>query len=77
MAAAIAGLGVLMIYINWAADEQRKIFRATKGKAKVWGQTPKFIKARCVPPSSSSLHSAKEVTEQETRKRRDKIIGKS
>ncbi len=46
VASTIFGLGVLCIYINWAADEQRKIFRATSGKAKVWGKKPKFITAR-------------------------------
>ena len=46
VASTIMGLGVLMIYINWAADEQRKIFRATSGKAKVWGREPKYITAK-------------------------------
>jgi len=55
VAAAIAGLGLLMIYINWAADEQRKIFRATGGKAKVWGREPKYIKATYKTAKVSSL----------------------
>lgn len=45
-AGTITALGVLMIYINWAADEQRKIFRSTGGKAKVWGREPKYITAK-------------------------------
>ncbi|QDZ23633.1 sterol reductase [Chloropicon primus] len=49
VALAILGAGTLMIYINWAADEQKKIFRATGGKCKVWGKEPKYITAKYKP----------------------------
>jgi len=46
VAATILGLGLFCIYVNWSADEQKKAFRASNGKALVWGEKPKFITAK-------------------------------
>jgi len=42
---AIGAAGVLCVWINYDSDRQRQNFRATNGKAPVWGAPPKFIKA--------------------------------
>ncbi len=41
-------LGVGMVLINYLADRQRQMMRATQGKAKVWGKKPVLIKAKYV-----------------------------
>lgn len=38
--------GVLSIYLNYAADEERLRFRETNGNTKIWGKKPTFIKAK-------------------------------
>ena len=40
--------GVACIYINYDADRQRQEFRASGGTLKVWGASPKIIKAQYV-----------------------------
>jgi len=45
MAAAIFALSMTGVVLNYLADRERDVFRATNGQCKVWGQTPKFIKA--------------------------------
>ena len=43
-----AGLFVLSmagVVLNYAADLERDVFRATNGQTKVWGKPPKFIRA--------------------------------
>jgi len=44
-ASIILAAGVLCIIINYAADRQRQTFRATGGKAKVWGKPPQYVTA--------------------------------
>ena len=44
-AASIALAGLLAIWINYDADRQRQVFRATGGKALVWGKKPVSIVA--------------------------------
>jgi len=36
-------MGCLSIWFNYDADRQRQEFRATEGKCKIWGETPKTI----------------------------------
>ena len=44
-AASIFAAGLLAIWINYDADRQRQVFRATSGKALVWGKKPASIVA--------------------------------
>jgi len=44
-AAALFVLSITGVVLNYLADRERDVFRATNGDCKVWGQTPKFIKA--------------------------------
>ena len=41
----IAVIGVGSIAMNYAADEQRRRVRATCGRARVWGDEPRLIRA--------------------------------
>jgi len=34
------------VVLNYAADRERDVFRATNGETLVWGKKPKFIKAQ-------------------------------
>jgi len=43
LAAAIFGLGVLAVLINYLADEQRQRVRATAGQTTVWGKPPRLL----------------------------------
>lgn len=38
--------GLACIYINFDCDRQRQEFRATNGRAKVWGKEPDFVAAK-------------------------------
>ena len=38
-------IGVFAIWCNYDCDRQRQEFRATKGKALIWGNKPEYIKA--------------------------------
>ena len=40
--------GLMMIYINWEADDQRQRFRESDGQALVWGKKPEFIVAKYI-----------------------------
>ncbi len=42
---AITFLGLLSIWVNYDSDLQRQLFRASKGKKKVWGKKPLMIEA--------------------------------
>lgn len=44
-ASAIFVLSMLGVVLNYAADRERDVFRATNGQALVWGKKPEFIKA--------------------------------
>ena len=44
-AAAWFVVSMMGVVLNYLADRERDVFRATQGKTKVWGKTPKFIKA--------------------------------
>ena len=46
MAAALLALGLLAIYVNWAADEQRAHVRRAHPHALVWGAKPTVILAK-------------------------------
>lgn len=45
LAASIFVLGVVAIYVNYAADAQRQRVRAANGAATVWGHPPELIRA--------------------------------
>ncbi len=45
MAAVIFVAGFVAIWMNYWADWQRQIVRATKGKTKIWGREPQLIEA--------------------------------
>ena len=45
LAAAIFVIGVVAVYINYAADAQRQRARATNGNMTVWGKPPVLIRA--------------------------------
>ncbi|DAZ96312.1 TPA: hypothetical protein N0F65_008436 [Lagenidium giganteum] len=40
--------GILMVWINYAADRQRMQFRESNGKCKIWGKEPQYIVAKYV-----------------------------
>mmetsp|Transcript_38178 Transcript_38178/g.85852 ORF Transcript_38178/g.85852 Transcript_38178/m.85852 type:complete len:536 (+) Transcript_38178:56-1663(+) len=46
VAFAIFLLSIAGVVLNYAADRERDVFRATNGKCKVWGSDPRFIKAK-------------------------------
>jgi len=46
VAAAIFVLSMTGVVLNYAADRERDVFRATNGETLVWGKKPKFIKAQ-------------------------------
>jgi 7-dehydrocholesterol reductase len=45
----VTGVGLLAIWINYAADEQRRKVRASDGEAEVWGRKPELIHATYTP----------------------------
>jgi len=45
VAIALFILSLISVALNYAADREREIFRATDGKELVWGKPPEFIKA--------------------------------
>jgi 7-dehydrocholesterol reductase len=47
LASVIFICGLLSVYINYDADHQKQIVRATNGKCLVWGKEPKLIEAKC------------------------------
>jgi len=48
VAGAIFALSMAGVALNYAADRERDIFRATNGEALVWGKKPDFIKAEYI-----------------------------
>jgi len=46
VAAAIFLAGTTTLWLNWDADHQRQLVRATNGKCKVWGKPPRVIQAQ-------------------------------
>jgi 7-dehydrocholesterol reductase len=46
VAGALFVLSMAGVVLNYAADRERDVFRATEGKALVWGKKPDFIKAK-------------------------------
>jgi len=42
----VLACGLLSIYINWEADEQRSLCRRTNGDCKIWGKKPDTILAK-------------------------------
>lgn len=44
-AAALFCLSMAGVVLNYLADRERDVFRATNGKTLIWGKPPKFIKA--------------------------------
>lgn len=53
IAISIMVAGVMMIYINWEADDQRQRFRESDGQALVWGKKPEYIAAKYIAGLSS------------------------
>lgn len=45
VAAALFALSMFGVVLNYVADRERDVFRATNGKTLIWGQAPKFIEA--------------------------------
>ncbi|MFH0344105.1 MAG: hypothetical protein ACHBNF_18730 [Chromatiales bacterium] len=45
-AAAIAGVGLVALWMNYAADAQRQRVRATRGDTTVWGRPPRTLLGR-------------------------------
>jgi 7-dehydrocholesterol reductase len=45
-AAALFILSILGVLLNYAADRERDVFRASKGKCLVWGSKPRYITAK-------------------------------
>ncbi|CAJ1433341.1 unnamed protein product [Effrenium voratum] len=45
-AAALFALSMAGVVLNYLADRERDVFRATNGKALVWGKKPEFITAK-------------------------------
>lgn len=45
LATLILGAGLLAVLVNYLADRQRQVVRATEGKCKVWGRPPMLIHA--------------------------------
>jgi 7-dehydrocholesterol reductase len=41
----VVTLGLFFVWLNYDCDRQRKEFRASGGKLKIWGKLPKFIVA--------------------------------
>ncbi|KAL3319572.1 hypothetical protein Ciccas_001762 [Cichlidogyrus casuarinus] len=46
LAILITVLGLFFLGANYAADEQRQRVRATNGKTKIWGKSPKLVMAK-------------------------------
>lgn len=46
MALGIFVISMAGVLLNYAADRERDVFRATQGKAKVWGKKPRYIIAK-------------------------------
>jgi len=46
MALALFVLSLMGVVLNYAADRERDVFRATDGKALVWGKKPQYIEAQ-------------------------------
>jgi 7-dehydrocholesterol reductase len=44
-ASLLFGVSLISVALNYAADLEREVFRATNGKTLVWGKKPDFIKA--------------------------------
>mmetsp|Transcript_35314 Transcript_35314/g.68080 ORF Transcript_35314/g.68080 Transcript_35314/m.68080 type:complete len:503 (+) Transcript_35314:64-1572(+) len=40
-------LSLLGVVLNYAADRERDVFRATGGKCRIWGKEPNYISAEC------------------------------
>lgn len=56
-AGALFAAGLAAIWINYDADRQRQVFRATKGRAKVWGRAPVKLVARYATADGSTKSS--------------------
>jgi len=41
-------ISIVGVALNYAADRERDVFRATNGKALVWGKKPNFIEAEYI-----------------------------
>jgi 7-dehydrocholesterol reductase len=48
-AVALAGFGLVALFGNYAADEQRRRVRATDGQTRIWGREPELIRATYTP----------------------------
>jgi len=54
VAAGIFVLSMAGVVLNYMADRERDVFRATNGEALVWGKKPKFIEAEYTVKDSKS-----------------------
>ena len=49
--------GVASIWINYDCDRQRQEFRATNGRAKIWGSEPQYVEAHYVTEDGQDRQS--------------------
>jgi len=49
--------GIFCIWSNYDADRQRQEFRATSGRAKVWGKEPKMVRAQYITDDGEKRES--------------------
>lgn len=48
---------ILTVWINYDADRQRQVFRASQGKSLIWGKAPQFIVAKYVTETGETKQS--------------------
>lgn len=54
---AVFAAGVTAIWINYQADRQRQLTRASNGECEIWGRKPTIIRARYVPTDGEERES--------------------
>ena len=50
-------LSMTGVVLNYLSDRERDVFRATKGRSKVWGREPRFITAQYVHSTCPAKHA--------------------
>ncbi len=53
----ILAAGVISVMLNYFADRQRQMVRATNGECKIWGKKPEIIKAQYVTKEGETKNS--------------------
>lgn len=57
MAFLIFAVGLAAIYINWQADRQRQLVRATQGNCTIWGKKPELMRAKYLTDTGEERES--------------------